>query len=378
MTKLGSPRSAGGCAAGAAAGAASTSTAMASGRASTSGSRERSGRFRPNSHGNDILVATAELLPERYRGPQPVGRGGMGEIYRATDAALGRAVAIKMLATRYAEDDDVRGRFMREALAAARLSGDPHIVTIYDVGEHHERPYIVMEYMAGGSLEDRIRGGKTGPPRQSLEWLEEAGMALDHAHAEGVVHRDVKPGNLLLDRDGHVHVGDFGIASAAGLDSLTMTGTVMGTAGYLSPEQAQGERATPASDRYSLAVVAFELLTGSRPYEGDSVTAEASAHVHAPVPSASARNRDLPREVDAVFRRALAKDSAQRYPSCAEFTAALRDALYRAAGETRVVAPRAAAAVAAEPAARAAASAPPAAPARSPAYAARRTRSPWP
>jgi serine/threonine-protein kinase len=262
----------------------------------------------------------------------------MGEIFRATDSSLGRAVAIKILSERYAEDDDVRGRFTRESLAAARLSSYPNIVTIYDVGEYEDRPYIVMEYMSGGSLEDRLRNGRPAAPAQALQWLEDAGRALDHAHAEGVVHRDVKPGNLLLGRDADVHVADFGIASAAGLDSLTMTGTVMGTAGYLAPEQAQGERATPASDRYGLAVVGFELLTGTRPYEADSITAEATAHVQAPVPSAAARNPNLPPEIDGVFRRALAKAPGERYPTCAEYVAALRDAMHSAAGRTRIAA----------------------------------------
>src|SRR6266540_3932962 len=260
----------------------------------------------------------------------------MGEIYRATDSTLGRAVAVKLLGERHAQDEAVRGRFTREALAAARLSGDPSIVTIFDVGEHGGRPYIVMEYMSGGSLEQRLRTGRA-TPAEALRWLEQAAQALDHAHAEGVIHRDVKPGNLLLDREGNVHVADFGIASAAGLDSLTMTGTVMGTAGYLAPEQALGQRATPASDRYALGVVAFELLTGGRPFESDSVTAEATAHAQAPVPSASARNPELPREIDAVFEQALAKDPSARFDSCAELVAALRDALSRAAGETRTL-----------------------------------------
>jgi serine/threonine protein kinase len=280
----------------------------------------------------------AGLLPERYRGAQPIGKGGMGEIYRATDTTLGRAVAVKILADRLAADSDVRGRFMREALAAARLSGDPHIVTIFDVGEHEERPFLVMEYLSGGSLEEQLRDGPV-PIGRALRWLEQAAHALDHAHAEGVVHRDIKPANLLLDRNDDVQVADFGIASATGLDSLTMTGTVMGTAGYLSPEQAQGERATPASDRYGLAVLAFELLTGTRPYSGESITAEASAHVAAPIPSASERNPQLPPEVDDVFRRALAKDPRERFPSCAEMVAALRQALDTAAGRTRPIAP---------------------------------------
>src|SRR5207253_10404171 len=141
--------------------------------------------------------------------------------------------------------------------------------------EHAGRPFIVMEYLGGGSLEDRIRRDGAQEVGRALEWLEQAATALDAAHRHGVVHRDVKPANLMLDRSGTVHAADFGIASAAGTDSLTMTGTVLGTAGYLSPEQAQGERATPASDRYSLAVVAYELLSGRRPFARAAITAEA-------------------------------------------------------------------------------------------------------
>lgn len=275
------------------------------------------------------------LLPERYVGAEPLGRGGMARIYSATDTVLGRAVAIKVLDERYASDEAVRARFAREALAAARLSGNPNIVTIYDVGEHHERPYIVMECLAGGSLERRLREGPV-PPRQALEWLEQTASALDAAHRVGIVHRDVKPANLLLDRQGRIHVADFGIASAVGLDSLTQTGTVLGTASYLAPEQAQGRRATPASDIYSLGIVAFELIAGRRPFEGESVAAEAAAHVTATLPSVCDVNPDAPCELDPVFAKALAKDPAARYGTAAEFVASLHAELDRAAGPTDV------------------------------------------
>jgi len=281
------------------------------------------------------MPVDTDILPPRYRSPKRIALGGMGEVYRATDAVLGRAVAVKLLAERYARDESIRGRFTREALAAARLSGEPNIVTVFDVGEHAERPFIVMEYLGGGSLEERIRAGGAQEVGQALEWLEQAATALDAAHRHGVVHRDVKPANLMLDRNGTVHVADFGIASAAGTDSLTMTGTVLGTAGYLSPEQAQGERATPASDRYSLAVVAFELLSGRRPFESDSITAEATAHVNAPVPSIAELCEGLPAELDTVFRRALAKDPERRFETASEFVSALRAALSEAAGATR-------------------------------------------
>jgi eukaryotic-like serine/threonine-protein kinase len=284
-----------------------------------------------------MSVAT-DILPPRYRSPERVGVGGMGEIYRAEDTTLGRQVAIKVLSDRYAEDVSVRQRFKREALAAARLSGEASTVTIFDVGEWNERPFIVMEYLGGGSIAERLRDGPV-PTSQALRWLDEAASALDAAHAHGIVHRDVKPANLLLDRSDRVHVADFGIASAAGLDSMTVTGTVLGTAGYLSPEQANGQRATPASDRYALAVVAYELLTGKRPFESESPTAEAAAHVHAAVPSVCERGPDLPCELDPVFARALAKHPRDRYPTSAEFAGDLRRALSDAAGMTNIVAP---------------------------------------
>jgi serine/threonine-protein kinase len=281
------------------------------------------------------MAETDDILPPRYRDPQKVGRGGMGEIYHATDTTLGRAVAIKVLASRYAGDESVRARFTREALAAARLSGDPNTVTIFDVGEWEGRPFIVMSYLPGGSLEETLRREGAQPPSRVLHWLEQAANALDAAHAAGIVHRDVKPANLMLDADGNVHVGDFGIASAAGLDSFTKPGTVLGTAGYLAPEQALGERTTPATDQYALGVVGFELLTGTRPFASESPTAEASAHVNAPVPAISGRGAGLPRELDPVFARALAKDPAKRFPSAAAFVTALRDAFASGTGTTR-------------------------------------------
>jgi eukaryotic-like serine/threonine-protein kinase len=280
------------------------------------------------------VAIETKFLPSRYRDAEQIGRGAMGDIYRATDERLGRMVAVKVLAQRYAGDEPLRRRFSREAFAAARLSGEPNIVTIFDVGEQSERPYLVMEYLSGGSLADVLRREGAQEPERAIDWLEQAARALDAAHRAGVVHRDVKPANLLLDQNGTVHVADFGIASAVGMDSLTVTGTVLGTAGYLSPEQARGERATDASDRYALGVVAFELLTGNRPFEAESPTAEASAHVHAEVPSACERSALLPCELDEVFDRALAKDPSRRYASCAAFVAALRASLAIAAGTT--------------------------------------------
>jgi tetratricopeptide (TPR) repeat protein len=287
------------------------------------------------------MAVEAGILPSRYLDPERIGSGGMGDIFVATDELLGRRVAVKVLAERCAWDEGIRQRFTREALAAARLSGEPGAVTIFDVGEWSGRPYIVMEHLPGGSLEDRVRRSGAQKPAQALRWLEQAAAAIDAAHRQGVVHRDIKPANLLLDANGNVHVADFGIASAAGLGSLTVTGMVLGTAGYLSPEQARGEKAGPASDLYALAVVAFELLSGERPFANESATAEAVAHANAPVPSIAARCKNLPREVDGVFQHALAKDPGARYPSAADFVAALREALSQAAGTTGRLAPAA-------------------------------------
>jgi eukaryotic-like serine/threonine-protein kinase len=287
------------------------------------------------------MAIAADLVPARYRSPELVARGGMGAVYCATDQSLGRVVAIKVLDERLASDPAVRKRFEREALAAARLSGEAGIVTIFDVGTWNERPFIVMEYIRGRSLQQVVREEGAQPPSVALDWLEQAARGLDYAHEHGVVHRDVKPSNLLLDEQARLRIVDFGVASAAGLDSLTQTGTVIGTAGYLAPEQAEGRPATPASDRYGLGIVAFELLAGSRPFENASATAEAAAHIHAPVPSLSRYRPGLPPAVDGVLAKALAKDPAQRFATCRAFVHALRYAFHEAEEPTHVV-PRAA------------------------------------
>jgi tetratricopeptide (TPR) repeat protein len=251
----------------------------------------------------------------------------MGDIYVARDRVLGRTVAVKVLAERFAEETELRERFRREALTAARLSGEAHVVTIFDVGEHAGRPFIVMEHLPGGTLGERARSRPVAPER-ALAWLEQASAALDAAHAKGVVHRDVKPANLLFDGSDRLQVVDFGIARLVD-ETLGMTapGTVLGTAGYLAPEQALGRETTAASDRYALAVVAYELLTGGRPFARASETAEAAARLHEEVPPASERGVGLPVAVDAVFARALARDPDRRYPTAASFVDALRDAL---------------------------------------------------
>jgi serine/threonine-protein kinase len=274
-----------------------------------------------------VMAVKTQALPPRYSDAQRIASGGMADVYAAEDTELGRKVAIKVLATRFAEDEEIRERFKREALTAARLSGKPHVVTIFDVGEWEGSPFIVMELLEGGTVAERVKAGAVDRG-QAIAWLGQAAVALDAAHAERIVHRDVKPGNFLLDDGDELYVADFGIArvldEAAG--GVTVTGTILGTAGYLSPEQAQGQKATPVSDVYGLAVVAYELLTGVRPFERPMLTAEAAAHVHEPPPPPSER-ADLPVEVDAVFARALAKDPAYRYPSAQALVDDLVDAL---------------------------------------------------
>ncbi len=286
------------------------------------------------------MSTPGEILPPRYAGVRRIGYGGMGDIYAADDRELGRRVAIKVLADRFSADPNVRSRFKREALTAARLSGHPHIVTIYDVGEWNDRPFIVMELLPEGSLFEKTREGKV-EPAQAFEWLEDTADALDAAHREGIVHRDVKPANLLFDARGEVKVADFGIARVLDetMGGMTATGTILGTSGYLSPEQALGEPASAATDIYSLSVVAYELLVGRRPFERATATAEAAAHINEPVPPASEENPELPPQVDAVFAQGLSKDPAGRHGSAPELVADLRAALLAGEQPTRVAPP---------------------------------------
>ncbi|MET0816543.1 MAG: serine/threonine-protein kinase, partial [Solirubrobacteraceae bacterium] len=277
-------------------------------------------------------VPTAHItLPERYRLVRHVANGGMASVWEAHDELLGRAVAVKVLASHLSEDDRARQRFEREARAAAALSSHPNVVTIYDVGEHDGRAFMVMELMRGGTVADRLKQGRAIADETALRWLREAAAALDAAHDQGVVHRDIKPGNLLLDDRDRLAIADFGIAFLALEDQLTATGQVLGTASYISPEQAVGESASAASDRYALAVVAFELLTGSRPFQAEHFAAQARAHVEDQPPLATERDPSLPRGIDVVLDRGLAKDPEDRWPSAGAMVAALD----RAMGESR-------------------------------------------
>jgi serine/threonine protein kinase len=270
-------------------------------------------------------------LPERYAAVRHIASGGMASVWCAHDRALGRNVAIKLLAERFADDDDANARFLREARAAARLSGHPNVVMIYDVGETDAdgRAFIVMEFLAGGTVADALRVDSVRRVH-AIKWVGEAASALDFAHSRGVLHRDIKPANLLLDRARTLHVADFGIARLGTEDTITGTGEVLGTASYLAPERALGQPATPASDRYSLAVAAFELLVGERPFTAAHFAAQARQHVDEEPPAASLLNRTLPESVDAVLARGMAKRPEQRWPTAEDFAQALETALTEA------------------------------------------------
>ena len=280
----------------------------------------------------DARVRPALGLPERYEPLRHIATGGMASVWCARDRALGRNVAIKLLAERFAYDEDASERFVREARAAARLSGHPNVVMIYDVGETDPvdgkpaRAFIVMEYLAGGTVSDALRVDSVRRVH-AVKWVHEAASALDYAHNKGVLHRDIKPANLLLNRDHVLHVGDFGIARLETEDTMTATGQVIGTASYLAPERALGRPATDASDRYSLAVAAYELLVGERPFTASHFAIQARQHVEDEPPAASSRNRALPPAVDAVLARGMAKRPEQRWPTAQEFAQALEAAL---------------------------------------------------
>jgi eukaryotic-like serine/threonine-protein kinase len=283
----------------------------------------------PPQEGRGAAAALREsLLPERYRVIDRVAVGGMGSIWLAEDALLGRRVAVKILAEQFAAQPLFVERFEREARTAAALSGHPNVITIYDVGEHAGRPFIVMAYLSGGTLRDRIKAGRVDRAH-AVQWLHQAASALDFAHSHGVVHRDVKPQNLLFDGEGRVVVADLGIARAAFEESLTASGELLGTASYISPEQAMGESATAASDRYSLAIVAYELLTGTKPFAAGGFAEQALKQVEAEPDPPSARTFGLNPEVDRILLRGLRKDPQQRWDSASGFASALADALAR-------------------------------------------------
>ena len=261
-----------------------------------------------------------------YRIMERIGRGGMATVFRAYHPALDRFVAIKVLPDFFAEEPDYRERFQQEARSVARLK-HPNILEIFDYGYDDGTAYLVLELVEGGTLADRV--GKPMELREVVRVLEPIGSAIDHAHAHGILHRDIKPSNILLQQDGTPVLADFGLAKMRGAaHRLTSSGTVMGTPEYMSPEQAADEPVGPAADQYSLAVVAYEMLTGRVPFLGDTPAAVLLSHVTKAMPAARELRGELSAHVEDVLRRALAKRPEERYTSAAAFVAALKPAAW--------------------------------------------------
>jgi len=264
-------------------------------------------------------MQTTVSLPERYRVTRRIASGGMATVYACEDQVLGRLVAVKVLAPQYAADEEAVARFQREARAVAKVSDHPNVVTIYDIGEHDDAAFIVMEYFPGGTVADRLRAEEPIPRPTAVRWLEETASALDHAHGAGIVHRDVKPANLLLDGNGRLAVADFGIARMATDVNVTSTGMVLGTAASLSPEQVTGEEVTGPSDIYSLGLVLLEAVTGVREYQGIPTEA-ALARLHRP----PAVPETLPPAWQRLLAAMTATEPAER-PDADAVAHALRD-----------------------------------------------------
>jgi len=263
------------------------------------------------------------VIDGRYRLEHRLGSGGMADVWRARDTELGRDVALKLLHENFARDTEFVERFRREASAAAGLQ-HPNVVSVYDRGAHEDSHYISMELVEGSSLRDLIDQGLEID--EAVEVTRQMLAAAEFAHEHGIVHRDLKPMNVLIDRDGRVRVTDFGIARAGGSE-ITRTGSVMGTAQYLSPEQAQGMEVTATADIYSIGVILFEMLCGRVPFDGESAVAIAMKQVGEEPPRPSSINPKVSPALDAVVLKALAKDPAARYGSAAEMAAALDAAM---------------------------------------------------
>src|ERR1700733_13943106 len=267
------------------------------------------------------MIESGTGIDGRYEVLSRIGSGGMADVYLAEDQLLGRQVAVKVLQHRFAEDQEFVERFRREASSAAGLS-HPNVVAIFDRGEWDGTYYIAMEYLPGRALKAVVREQGPLEPVVAIDIVIQILQAARFAHRRGVIHRDLKPHNVILDEEGRAKVTDFGIARA-GASDMTLTGSIMGTAQYLSPEQAQGHAVSASSDLYSVGVILYELLTGVVPFEGETAVAIAFKQVSAEPRPPSAVNPAVPAALDAVVLRALAKDPAHRYANADELIAAL-------------------------------------------------------
>jgi serine/threonine-protein kinase len=266
------------------------------------------------------------LLNERFRLDEKIGAGGMSTVYRAFDPTLERWVAIKLMHRDISDDPDQLERFRREARAVARLS-HPHVVTVIDFGEDGGTPYIVLEYVEGETLKDRIRRLGRLDVAEAVAYGIEIGRALSAAHTERLVHRDVKPQNVLIDVEGRAKVTDFGIARSLEADGLTAEGRVLGTTDYVSPEQALGHEVTEQSDVYSLGIVLYEMLTGEVPFDGSTQVSIAMKHVRDPLPDVQRRRPEVSATLAAVVEQATAKDLEYRYWTAADLVEDLEEVL---------------------------------------------------
>ncbi|MCL6617261.1 MAG: Stk1 family PASTA domain-containing Ser/Thr kinase, partial [Anoxybacillus ayderensis] len=265
-------------------------------------------------------------LNERYKIVSLLGGGGMANVYLARDMILDRDVAIKVLRFDFANDEQFIKRFRREAQAATSLNHE-NIVSIYDVGEDEGVYYIVMEYVRGSTLKQYIQQHAPLSVPKALDIMEQLTSAIAHAHANRIIHRDIKPQNILIDEHGKVKITDFGIAVALSSTTITQTNSVLGSVHYLSPEQARGGVATEKSDIYSLGIVMFELLTGRLPFSGESAVSIVLKHLQTETPSPKAWNPSIPQSVENVILKATAKDPFYRYQSVQEMNEDIRTAL---------------------------------------------------
>ncbi|HVA20227.1 MAG TPA: Stk1 family PASTA domain-containing Ser/Thr kinase [Solirubrobacteraceae bacterium] len=270
------------------------------------------------------MIEPETIIDGRYRVISRLGSGGMADVYLAEDQLLGRQLAVKVLHHHFAEDQEFVERFRREASSAAGLS-HPNIVGIFDRGEWNGTYYIAMEYVAGRSLKTVVREQGALDPATAIDIVTQILRAARFAHKRGVIHRDLKPHNVILDEEGRARVTDFGIARA-GASDMTLTGSIMGTAQYLSPEQAQGHVVSGRSDLYAIGIILYELLTGAVPFDGETAVAIAFKQVSAQARAPSERQPGLPGSLDAVVLRALAKDPARRFADAEEFIVALQQA----------------------------------------------------
>src|ERR671919_2866768 len=265
-------------------------------------------------------------LSGRYRLDAQIGAGGMSTVYRALDQTLERRVAIKLMHREISSDSDQLERFRREARAVASLS-HPHVVTVIDFGEDDDHPYIVFEYVEGETLKDRLRRIGRLPVAEAVAYAIEIGRALECAHTNLLVHRDVKPQNVLIDPEGRAKVTDFGIARELESDGLTKTGRVLGTTDYVSPEQALGREVDARSDIYSLGVLLYEMLTGEAPFQAETVVGVAMKHVNEEMPDVQKRRPDCSSALAAVVEHATEKDPRDRYPDMTSMLSELEGAL---------------------------------------------------